>query len=184
MLTLRAPPLCLDRLRSWLSPHRPHVVEEWPAATAAEWRASSARSWRRRCARSCRWRLRKPGGRHPSRRQCRPDAPHRRIADDESGGEILILASRHVVLHDHSDHLVRGPFAAIPRAMLGREDVADVFRRELLPGVKRDAERGRMGLEQNVGNGELVLEIRPLAKIQPRLDQMRRQINNPARNRL
>jgi hypothetical protein len=45
MLTLRAPPLCLDRLRSWLSPHRPHVVEEWPAATAAAEPLSATNTW-------------------------------------------------------------------------------------------------------------------------------------------
>src|ERR1700675_3384535 len=56
----------------------------------------------------------------------------------------------------------------MPRAVLGGEDITGVFRRELLPGVERDAERSGMGLEQNVGHGDAVLEIGPRAAV-PRI---------------
>jgi len=126
---------------------------------------NSARSWRWRCARSCRWRPRTPGGRRPWRGDADRPPPHRGVADDEAGGEILVFAGRHAVLDDHADHLVSGALAAIPRAVLGGEDVAAVFRRELLPGIERDAERGRMGLEQDVGHRDVVLEIGPRAAV-------------------
>ena len=57
---------------------------------------------------------------------------------------------KHAVLGDHANHLVSGKLGAFPRAVLGGEHVAEIFRRELLPSIERDAERGRMGLEQDI----------------------------------
>src|SRR5580704_11636771 len=90
-------------------------------------------------------------------------APDLRIVDDEAGGEILIFAGRRAVLHQDTDDLVAGAFGAIPRAVLGSENVAAVFGRELRGVIKRHAERRRVGLDQHVGNGDLVFQVRPLA---------------------
>ncbi len=90
-------------------------------------------------------------------------APDLRIVDHEAGGEILVFAGRRAVLHDHADDLVAGAFGAVPGAVFGGENVAAVLRRELRRVIERHAERGRMGLDEHVRDGDLVLEIRPLA---------------------
>src|ERR1700733_7797695 len=51
-------------------------------------------------------------------------APDLRIIDHEAGGEILVFAGRRAVLHRYTDDLVAGAFGAIPRAVLGGENIA------------------------------------------------------------
>src|SRR6202451_3551914 len=89
-------------------------------------------------------------------------APDLRIVDHEAGGEILVFARRRAVPHRYADDLVAGAFGAIPGAVLGGEDVAAIFGRELRGVIERHAERRRMGLEQHVRDGDLVLQVRPL----------------------
>src|SRR5271155_2888057 len=36
------------------------------------------------------------------------------IVDPKSGGEIVVFAGRHAVLHDHADDFVAGAFRAVP----------------------------------------------------------------------
>src|SRR5580693_6228334 len=72
-------------------------------------------------------------------------APDLRIIDHEAGGEILVFARRRAVLHRHADDLVAGAFGAIPRAVLGGENIAAVLGRELRRVIERHAERRRMG---------------------------------------
>src|SRR4051812_35408611 len=54
---------------------------------------------------------------------------------------------------------------AVPRAVLGGKQVVLVFLRKLLAGIKGDAERGAVGLEQDVGNNSLVLQFRMLSLV-------------------
>src|SRR5262249_45528396 len=58
--------------------------------------------------------------------------------------------------------------AAVPRAVLGGKQVAAVFSGKLRAVVKREPERGRMGLEQDVWHRDLVLKVRSLALV-PRI---------------
>src|SRR5580704_8775586 len=90
-------------------------------------------------------------------------APDLRIVDREAGGEILVFAGRRAVLHRYTDDLVAGAFGAIPRAVLGGENIAAVRGRELRGVIERHAQRRRMSLDQHVRDGDLVLQIRPLA---------------------
>src|SRR5205085_1064078 len=100
---------------------------------------------------------------------CRGDAdrpaPYRRIVNDEAGDEVLVFAGRHAVVHDRADDLVAGAGRAIPGAVLGGKDAAAVFGREPVAGIDRELQRGRMRLEQDVGNDDLVLEVGPLALV-------------------
>src|ERR1700733_563076 len=90
-------------------------------------------------------------------------APDFGIADHEAGGEIVIFAGRRAVFDDDADDFVAGAFGPIPRAMLGGENVAAIVRRELRGVIERHAERGGVRLDEDVGNGDLVLQVRPLA---------------------
>src|SRR5579864_4074094 len=92
-------------------------------------------------------------------------APDRRIVDHEAGGEIFVRAGRRAVLRRHADDLVAGALGSIPRAVLGGENVAAVLGRKLRRVIERDAERSRMGLDQYVRDGDLVVEVRPLAAV-------------------
>src|ERR1700728_4523525 len=49
--------------------------------------------------------------------------------------------------------------------MLGGKAVAAVFRRECGAVVECQPERSRVRLDQDVGNGDLVLQVRPLARM-------------------
>src|SRR6266702_7087475 len=92
-------------------------------------------------------------------------APDRGIIDHEADDEILVLAGGHAVLHDPADDLVAGALGPVPGPVLGGEDAALVFGRELVAGVDHHPERGRMRLDQNVGHSDLVLEVGPRSPV-------------------
>src|SRR5262249_40062397 len=82
--------------------------------------------------------------------------PHRGVVDDKPGHEVLIFAGRHSVLQPHADHFIAGALRAVPRAVLGRKHIPAVFRGELVAIVDDHHHRGRMRLDQHVGDGDLV----------------------------
>src|SRR5215471_8638351 len=83
--------------------------------------------------------------------------PNRGVVHDEAGHEVLVLAGRYPILQARADHLVASPFPPVPRAVLGRECIPAVFRGELVTIVENHSHRGRMRLDQHVGDGDLVL---------------------------
>src|SRR5215471_17261474 len=83
--------------------------------------------------------------------------PNRGVVHDEAGHEVLIFAGRYPVLQARADHLVAGPFPPVPRAVLGRERIPAVFRGKLVAIVDDHSHRGRMRLDQHVGDSDLVL---------------------------
>src|SRR6185437_10080253 len=85
------------------------------------------------------------------------------VIDDKAGDEVLIFAGRDAILQANADHLVAGPFRAVPRAMLGGKRIAAIFRREVAAVVESEPQRSRMRLQQHVGDGDLVLQVGALA---------------------
>src|SRR5581483_7344208 len=49
--------------------------------------------------------------------------------------------------------------------MLGGKAIAVIFCRKCIAGVERKPKRGRVRLDQDVGNGDLVLEVGPLTDV-------------------
>src|SRR5262252_8838229 len=98
-------------------------------------------------------------------RDCDPDRarPNGRVVHHKSRHEVLVFAGRNPVLQEHADHLVAGALRAVPRAVLGRKRIAAVFRGELVIVVEHHSHGRRMGLDQHVGYGDLVLEVGPFA---------------------
>ena len=92
-------------------------------------------------------------------------APDVAVGGDEADEEVLVLAGRLAVLQRDADHLVAGPPGAVPRAVLGGEDVALVLGGELVAGVEGHVERGRVRLEEHVGDDHLVLQLGVLALV-------------------
>src|SRR5579862_2332450 len=92
-------------------------------------------------------------------------APDFGIADDKSGGEVVVLAGRHAVLYYDADDFVAGSLGSVPRPVFGGENIAAVLLWKLRPVIECQTERGRMGLQQHVGNGDFIFEIRPLAAV-------------------
>ena len=83
--------------------------------------------------------------------------PNRGVVHHEAGHEVLVFAGRHPVLQARADHLVAGPLPPVPRSVLGRKRIPTIFRRELVAIVHDHSHRGRMRLDQHVGNADLVL---------------------------
>src|SRR5208337_3466485 len=92
-------------------------------------------------------------------------APDTGVAGHEADKKILIDPCRAAVRHEKPDDLVAGALRPVPRAVEGDERVAPVFGGELSSLVERDPERGRMRLEQRVGNANFSGEIGPLALV-------------------
>src|ERR1700751_2172300 len=82
--------------------------------------------------------------------------PNRGVVHDETGHEALIFAGRYPVLQARADHFVAGPFPPVPRAVLGRKRIPAVFRGKLVAIVDDHSHRGRMRLDQHVGDSDLV----------------------------
>ena len=83
--------------------------------------------------------------------------PNRGVVQNEAGHEVLIFAGRYPVLQARPDHLVAGPFRSVPRAVLSRKRIPEVFRRELIAILDDHSHGGGMCLDQHVGDGDLVL---------------------------
>src|SRR2546423_6415740 len=91
--------------------------------------------------------------------------PNRGVVNDKAGHEVLVFATRLAVLEPHAHHFVAGALRPVPRAVLGGERIAGVFGRKLVAAVDDHPHRGGMCLDQHVGHGDLVLEVRPLAAV-------------------
>src|ERR1700752_3449911 len=85
-------------------------------------------------------------------------APDLAVVDDKAGDEILVFAGRRTVLEADADYLVTGPLRAVPGAVLGRERIAAIFRREIVTFVESEPQRSRMRLDQHIRDGDLVLQ--------------------------
>ena len=83
--------------------------------------------------------------------------PNRGIVYDEAGQEVLIFSGRHSLVQARSDQLIARALAPVPRAVLGRKDIPAVFRGKLAALIDDHPRRGRMGLDQHVGDGDLIL---------------------------
>ena len=83
--------------------------------------------------------------------------PNRGVVHNEAGHEVLVFAGRHPVLQVHADHFIAGALRAVPRAVLGRKHIPAVFRGELIAVVDSHTHRGRMRLDEDVRDGDLVL---------------------------
>src|SRR5215469_10736680 len=89
-------------------------------------------------------------------------APHRAVVDHEAGDEVLVLAGRHTILQDGAHDLVARARCAVPGAVQGRKSAAlETF--ELVARIEHHLQRRRMRLQQYVRDGDLVLEVAPLA---------------------
>ena len=94
-----------------------------------------------------------------------PDIP---VIDHETGEKIVVLAGRNPVIQTHADHLVGGARAPVPGAVLRGENIAAILGGErgaagFGRGIKRHLQRGRVSLQQHVGNRHLAGEVGPLA---------------------
>ena len=77
------------------------------------------------------------------------------IIDDEAGEKILVFAGRRSVFQANSDDFIARASGSIPRSMFGRESITAIFRWKHFAIVERHPEGGGMGLDQNIGNGDL-----------------------------
>src|ERR1700730_1579296 len=84
-------------------------------------------------------------------------SPHVGIIDDEAGEKILVFAGRRSIFQRNSDDFIAGSFGSVPRSMFCCESITRKFGRKHFAVVKRQAQRGRMGLDQNIGSGDLAL---------------------------
>src|SRR5690348_9618622 len=71
-------------------------------------------------------------------------APYASFRGDEPGHEIFILPGRLPILHRHANHLVAVAPGAVPRPVLGGEEVVVVILRELASRIKSEVQRSRM----------------------------------------
>src|SRR5689334_9300963 len=85
-------------------------------------------------------------------------SPDFAVIDDKARDEVFVFAGRLAVFEADANDLVTGALRPVPGAMLGRESVATVFRRETAALIEGQAERGRMRLQQHVRHGDLVLD--------------------------
>ena len=92
-------------------------------------------------------------------------SPHLGIADDKAGHEILVFAARRAVLETDANDLVARALRPVPRAMLGGEPVTAILRGERIGVIEHKPKRGRVSLDENVGSGDLALEIGTLAGV-------------------
>src|ERR1700676_3347786 len=92
-------------------------------------------------------------------------SPHLGIVDHKPGDEILVLAGGDPVLETNANDLVARAPGSVPRAVLGGKAVADMVGGKCIAVVEYEAERSRMGLDQNVGSGNLPLQIGALAGV-------------------
>src|SRR4051812_26075516 len=94
--------------------------------------------------------------RHRNPDRASPDVT---VAGDEAGHEVLVLARGLAVPDRYANHFVTGPLLAIPRAVLGREGVGSILRRELVPRVESHFQRGRMRLHEHVRRHHSVAKL-------------------------
>src|SRR5262249_1624175 len=79
---------------------------------------------------------------------------------DEAGKEVLVLAASVAVLEWNADDRISRALVAVPRAMLGREDIAAIFFRELLAVVESHLQRCVVRLQQDIRRDDLALQFR------------------------
>src|SRR6516225_6690597 len=90
-------------------------------------------------------------------------APNVPILNDKSGHKILVRAAGAAALvHGDADHLVARAHGAVPRAMLGGENVAFVFNGKRGTLVHGHFKRCIVWLKEHVGNKHLVFQFRML----------------------
>src|SRR6266700_6332197 len=83
--------------------------------------------------------------------------PNVSIIHDESGHEILIFPARVTALMQrYSNHFISHADRSIPGSMLGGENIALVFRRELLAVVKSHFQRGIVRMKYHVRSDDFV----------------------------
>src|SRR5437868_1848293 len=80
--------------------------------------------------------------------------PNSRIGCDKPGDEVVVLARRFsaVLVERHAHNFVAGAASSVPRPMERSKNVAAIFGRELVAGVKANIERSGMRLHQHIRN--------------------------------
>jgi hypothetical protein len=86
-------------------------------------------------------------------------SPHLALRGDESSEEILIHAAGFAFFQWNPDDFAAGTVRAIPRSVLGREQVAAILGRELRAGIERDSQRRAVRLDQNIRHDHLALLV-------------------------
>src|SRR5664279_1392022 len=94
-----------------------------------------------------------------SHRDADRPAPDVAVVEDEAGDEILVFAGRYPLPQTNANDLVTGPLRPVPRAVQGDDGIAAIVCGETGPVIERQAERRRVRLQQDIGDGDLVLEI-------------------------
>jgi hypothetical protein len=95
-------------------------------------------------------------------------APHVALLGHESHEKVLIFAVRLALLHRHADDFVADAAGTVPRAVLGGKGVVVVSAGKSLAVIERQVDRGRGRLQEHIGNNDLILQFRPLARV-PRI---------------
>src|SRR5579884_7666 len=91
-------------------------------------------------------------------------APHLAVFGNKTRYEVLVFALRPAILERYPDHLVSDPVRLVPGAVLRRENIAQIFLRELLALVEGHTQRCIMGLQQNIRHNNLARQLRMLAR--------------------
>ena len=86
-------------------------------------------------------------------------SPHFGVVGNKPGKKVLVLTGRNPILKPNPDYLVSGALRSVPRSVLGGEAVAAIFRRKHPAIVEHQAQGSRMGLDEDVGSGDLSLQI-------------------------
>jgi hypothetical protein len=98
------------------------------------------------------------------RRDANRAPPDLLVGDHKAGHEVFVFAGRVAsAVEQHADDLVTRPPRAVPGAMQCHECPALVRGREVLALIKDDLKGGGVGLDQHVGNSDLVLQVGTLA---------------------
>src|SRR5215469_4336602 len=86
-------------------------------------------------------------------------SPHFGVVGNKPGKKVLVLAGRNSIPKPNPDYLVSGALRSVPRSVFGGEAVAAIFRRKHPAIVEHQAQGSRMGLDEDVGSGDLSLQI-------------------------
>src|SRR6185503_13873925 len=90
-------------------------------------------------------------------------SPDLRVVGDKSGEKVLVFSRWRPIFEANSDDFVAGTLGSIPGSVFRGETVAVIFRWKHDAVVKYQAKGCRMSLDENVGNGDLLLQIGALS---------------------
>src|SRR6516225_7673816 len=92
-------------------------------------------------------------------------SPYFGVVDDKPGEKVLILPGRESILQSNPDHLVTGALRSIPGSVLGCKTVPAIFGRKHPATVEHQSQGRRVGLDEDIGGGDLSLQIATLTGV-------------------